>query len=342
MKKKFTMICIFVVTLALTVTVSGVRFNEGANISDASIGTYAAKAGTTSLGGFVSEKIDTVTNVGEIVSDVSDVAGDLGGLLGGLGGSSGGGLGDAIGGIGDAFGGLIGNIGGSSDSSGSIVGTSSVTYSVNTNYVGYIDPVPFASENNQSTTESKSPVNETVDFAATKNPYAKPTKELKGGDKGDGVKWMQWIFIYTRYGLKDDGITGVFDEDTVAVVKKLQKEKGLTVDGIVDDEVIAQIELLYFEATYSVTVPSGNSSSVESVSSQNSVSVQEDDKQNDGLIILTIVVAAIWVIAIAFIVVLFLMKRKKKKAQGENKSSEATQVEENQSAQETSKDEASI
>lgn len=331
MKTRFTAICIAVVILALTVTVAGVRFNDGKNIVEASMGTYAAKAGTTSIGGFISEKVDGVTNAGEIVSDVSDIVGDLGGMLGGLGGSSGGigGIGDAIGGIGDAFGGIIGGIGSNSNNQGgSIIGTSSVTYSVNTNYVGYIEPVPFASEINQgSTGNADENTKETVDFAATKNPYKKPVTDLKGGDKGEGVKWMQWIFIYTRYGLKDDGITGVFDEDTVAVVKKLQKEKGLTVDGKVNSEVIAQIELLYYQATVGVSEVTTSSASAETNSTVEYTSVNADDKNNDAVIILSIIVAIIWIIVIVFIVVLFIVKRKKKKAAEKKESSEGAKEE---------------
>ncbi len=331
MKKKFTAICLAVVVLALTVTVAGVRFNESTDISDASRGTFAAKAGTTSLGGFVSEKVEGITNVGEIVSDVSDMAGDLGGILGGIGGGDiGGGIGDAIGGIGGALGGLIGGIGGGSETKAPILGTSSVTYSVNTDYAGYIEPVPFASDINQTSTEGDNAnVNETVDFAATKNPYKKPTTDLKGGDKGEGVKWMQWIFIYTRYGLKDDGITGVFDEDTVAVVKKLQKEKGLTIDGKVNSEVIAQIELLYYQSTVSASEVTSASASVGVISTAENVSADSDDKQKDSIILLSIIVAVVWVIAIVFIVVLFFIKRKKKKKASKDQSSQEEAKKEN-------------
>lgn len=306
MKKRLWVLCASVIMASLVFTISGVK-NGGdkyTNLSEAGIQTYGAEA-TTSVGGFISEKVDGMTNVDEIVSDISDVAGDLGGLLGGSG--FGDGLGSIFGGLGDGLGNVLGGIG--SDKKTTTKSTTSVTYSINTNYVGYMDPVPYASTSAKAT-EDKQSVKETVDFAATQNPYKKPTGTLKGGDKGEGVKWIQWIFIYTRYGLKDDGITGVFDEDTIAVVKKLQKEKGLTVDGVVNQEVIAQIELLYFQATH--TALPENISSVATVSDTAPiVDIETEGKDNTGVKALAIAVAVIWILVIAFVVILFLKKKKK-------------------------------
>ncbi len=262
MNKKITALSIVILLIAISFTVAGYEnYGKEFDVTYVGVNTYAAEetvSSTASLGEFVSQKVDGVTNIGGIIGDVSDIGNSLGGLIGGGAGGSSGGFGDALGGIGDALGGIIGGIGGSSGGTGS-EGSDSSTYNVNSETMGYIDIVPAVSDFSPvittQPTSAVTSVNETVDFAATAIPYAKPTGELKGGDKGDGVKWMQWIFIYTRYGLKDDGITGVFDEDTMAVVKKLQKENGLTVDGIVDDEVIDKIELLYFRVTYSTTAP---------------------------------------------------------------------------------------
>jgi large-conductance mechanosensitive channel len=328
MKKKMWVLCASVIMVSLILTIFGVKGNGNgyANLSEAGIQTYAAEA-TTSIGGFVSEKVDDLTNLGDVVSDASDVVGDLGGMLGG-GGLDG--IGDIFGGLGDGLGNILGGIGDNKNTT--TKSTTSVTYSINTNYAGYIDPVPYASTSAQAADNQK-PVNETVDFAATQNPYKKPTGTLKGGDKGDGVKWMQWVFIYTRYGLKDDGITGVFDEDTIAVVKKLQKEKGLVVNGVVNDEVIAQIELLYFQATHSVTVAQSDSQ-VSVSGSVVTVGATESDKDDTGVKILAIVVAAIWVLVIAFAVVLFVMKKKKKKkAEGKEKTKEKTKESESKASE---------
>ena len=330
MKKKMWVLCASVIMVSLILTIFGVKGNGNgngyANLSEAGIQTYAAEA-TTSIGGFVSEKVDDLTNLGDVVSDASDVVGDLGGMLGG-GGLDG--IGDIFGGLGDGLGNILGGIGDNKNTT--TKSTTSVTYSINTNYAGYIDPVPYASTSAQATDNQK-PVNETVDFAATQNPYKKPTGTLKGGDKGDGVKWMQWVFIYTRYGLKDDGITGVFDEDTIAVVKKLQKEKGLVVNGVVNDEVIAQIELLYFQATHSVTVAQSDSQ-ISVSGSVVTVGATESDKDDTGVKILAIVVAAIWVLVIAFAVVLFVMKKKKKrKAEGKEKTKEKTKESESKASE---------
>ncbi len=319
MKRKINLFCACFVALTLTVTVVGVKANTEKNIQIVDLDTYAASedivSTTASLGDFVSEKVDGFTGAGEIIGDISDVAGDLGNLGGGLFD----GIGDSFSGLGDSLGGILGGLGAGASTTAPPT-TEPDTYKVDKTTSAYIEPVPYATVGNTTTTEEKTDktddLKETVDFSATQNPFKKPTGELKGGDKGEGVKWMQWVFIYTRYGLKDDGITGVFDEDTIAVVKKLQKEKGLEVDGIVDSEVIAQIDLLYYEAVY------GNTSSTAFVASSsdslvyNTAPVSNGDADNslaNGGTIIAIVLALIWIIAIGLIVILFLIKRKKKK-----------------------------
>ncbi len=325
MKKKLNFLSVCSVVAAVFLAVAGVNANNEYTLGSADLDTYAASVGTTSLEGFVSEKVDGFGDgAGDIIGDVSDIAGSLGGLgdgfLGGLGDSFGS-LGDSLGGI---FGGL-GNLGGGQTEAPKT--TQPNTYAVEKDTVGYITPVPYASESSTAQeTKEDATVNETVDFSATQNPYKKPDGVLKGGDKGDGVKWMQWVFIYTRYGLKDDGITGAFDEDTVAVVKKLQKEKGLEVDGIVDSEVIAQIELLYYEAVYgatSTTLPSVSAADSTTLPAYNAPSAGANTSAlAGGGALLTIALALIWIIAIGLIVVLFLIKRKKNKKGIKAKSTE--------------------
>ena len=340
MNKKITALStiVLVVALALTVINCGVNCNPS-DVSYASLDSFAVEetASTTmSLNDFVSGKVDSVTNIGGIINDVSDIGNSLGGLVGGTGGSdlgsslggalggSGAGIGDAIGGIGDALGGLLNNSSGSSGSSGS--SSDSVTYDVNSDTMGYIDIVPAATEyasiavSTSSVATTAAVVNETVDFAATQNPYTKPTGELKGGDRGDGVKWMQWVFIYTRYGLKDDGITGVFDEDTMAVVKKLQRENGMNVDGIVDDEVIDKIDLLYYQAIYSTTAPATLTQATEAVNTTDVQVTEKNGTASSSVVALLIVVILLWIIAIVFIVVIIVIKKKKASVKKKSKA----------------------
>ena len=334
MGKKITTLSIAILAFAVFIVTAGFnKLQVNSDVTYAGFDTCAVEetASTTeSLGDFVSNKVDSVTDLGGIIGDVSDIGNSLGGMVGGLGGATGG-MGDAFSGIGDSLGGLLGGLG--SGSSG-VSGSGSVTYDVNTETIGYIDVVPAASDftpvitsNIASTTQAV--VNETVDFAATQNPYAKPTGELKGGDKGDGVKWMQWMFIYTRYGLKDDGITGVFDVDTMAVVKKLQKENGLVVDGIVDDEVIDKIELLYFQATYTTTAPAVVTQT-ETQPTTVSDSSDAKDSKAVGMVAIVIIIILIWLFAVGAIVALFLLKKKnggkKKPAKKNKKSAEKSEV----------------
>lgn len=336
MTKKITALSMAILMLAFAFTVC---MSDGKGIiSDVSCGgveTFAAgeTASTTSLSGFIGDKIGSVTNLGGVIDDVSDVGSGLGDLVGGsgLGSGLGSGIGDALGGLGDLIGGLVDGGGGSGNSGNS----GDVTYDVNTETMGYIDIIPavtdYASVPQLGTPSSTvaQPVNETVDFAATQNPYTKPTTDLKGGDTGEGVKWMQWIFIYTRYGLKDDGITGVFDEQTMAVVKKLQKENGMTVDGVVNDAVIDKIELLYFQTIYTTAAPAVATQPTAPLTTGADAVDGEKDAGSASIKTLFIIVIAVWVVAIAFVVALFIIKKskgkKKAKANSDEKSAKETE-----------------
>ncbi len=338
MNKKITAISMTILILSLSLTVGGIKLSRDRVYTDVSlvdINTYAANNVTKpsqSLSEFVGDKVDKLdktdelTGIGGIINDASEVIGgvgdivgggslgDIGGSLGNIGGSLGGlgNLGDVVGGLGGAVGGILG--GGATSSSGNSGTNTSPTYEVDTETMAPIVVVPAASDVVPTFTTiapviSTNPrVNETVDFSATQNPYKKPTGELRGGATGEGVKWMQWMFIYTRYGLKDDGITGVFDEDTMAVVKKLQKENGMTTDGIVNDAVIDKIDLLYFQATYTTTSPATMTQATTAAPVQ--APVEDKNADETAIVALGIIVAAVWVVAIAFIVVFFVMKKK--------------------------------
>lgn len=60
--------------------------------------------------------------------------------------------------------------------------------------------------------------------------YPEPTRVLKAGMSGDDVKWLQAAF--NKLG-GSFSVTGYFGTQTLAAVKDFQRQKGLTVDGIV-------------------------------------------------------------------------------------------------------------
>ncbi len=279
----------------------------GSNDTDTTSSDFVTDSETPGTGGVVTNVVDMP--VEDELPGGSGIGSGIGSIIGGGLGSVD--LGGAISGIGGALGGIVGGIGNGGVSSPN----SGVTYDVNTETNPYIDVVPAATDYVTVTqavqasiplTTFSENLNETVDFAADNNPYNRPTTTLKGGDTGEGVKWMQWIFIYTRYGLKDDGITGIFDEDTMAVVKKLQKENGFTVDGIVDDEVIDKIELLYFQAIHSTT-----EEEVQTTVEQTTAPAEEKSGLSGGLTALLVAVIIIWIIVIGFLVTMFILKKKK-------------------------------
>lgn len=279
---------------------------------------------------------------------LGDVGSGLGDALGGIGsGSSGGngsGLGDALSGIG---GGALGDIGsglgdalsgiggGASSGLGSGLGgifegafggsdtTVATTLPITTqNYnAGLIIPVPAATQvtteaqteaQADSTDDESKATGETIDYEATVNPYTKPTATFVAGDEDESIKWLQWIFVYTGYGLGDDGITGVLDEATVEVIKKLQKENKMTVDGNITEGVIKAAEELYYKV-----VLGGDINAIEVLSqattgvngSEGTVAV--DNANGVPVILLVVILVIIWGLAIGGIVFLFILKKKK-------------------------------
>ncbi len=319
MKRKITASCVMLMVFGLTVTF----FSTGkinANSSQATEITYKAqKAEEKPLSDVVGDAVSGIGSgamdaFGDIVSGIgsgnASGSGSAGGLLEGFGDVVGGiGSGGSGGGLLDGFGDIISGIIGSGNKD-----TSSTTYDI-----GYIDPVPAATQDVFGTqpqvqipveTETEK-VGETVDYALTENPYSKPESDFVAGDEDESIKWIQWIFIYTRYGLSDNGITGVLDEDTVAVVKKLQQEKGLTIDGNINADVVAAAELLFYE--YTVGVPSTQPSEVTQMQQTTTENQNEDGNKNAIIMIVVIILSVIWIVAISAILVLFIMKRKKQR-----------------------------
>ena len=87
------------------------------------------------------------------------------------------------------------------------------------------------------------------------NYFAKPTGDINPGDEGEVVSWVQWNLCYGGYGLKVSEISGVYDETTVNLVKKLQTENKLTSNGIINEATLRLIDELieykeYFANTY--------------------------------------------------------------------------------------------
>lgn len=71
-----------------------------------------------------------------------------------------------------------------------------------------------------------------------KNTYTKPTKDLKKGDKGVEVKWVQFELVEAGYKIAIDGVFGV---STQNAVKKFQKSCKIKVDGVVGKDTRAKL-----------------------------------------------------------------------------------------------------
>ncbi len=287
--------------------------NEGSNNT---VSTTAAPSTTGSSGGAL---------------------GDLGGLLGGSGGSGGGllggsgGLGDlgSFGSVGEIFsdaGDVIGSIFGNGTSSGN--NQSSVPATGNSGYnSNYIDPVPAATYV-QSQTPSFNTVtpadttaiatasdttistDSTIGVNTTYNPYTKPKEVINPGDSGEGVKWVQWVLMFTNYGLEGKTINGIYDDETVEAVKKFQKEQGLTDDGIINEATADKLEILYFQHSMTLTTATPT---VSATVPQTTGDATEQDEKGVSTAAVIAIIAAIWCIAIGVIVAILVIKKKKNK-----------------------------
>ncbi len=327
MKKKLTVLSSLVICVAIIVTVMSFGFDsKKTDTTMVALDAMYAKetsATTNAIGGL----IENVAG-GNVIGDAIGGAGqNIGSALEGVTGN----LSDAVGNVGDAIGGigngdgLAGIVGGLGDAIGGISGALSglTTTKPATTELGTITPVPAAS---QYDTQAANPIisnnttipttavadgeGETVDYSATSNPYKKPTIELKAGEKDISVKWVQWIFIYTHYGLKEDGITGELDADTVHLIKKFQAEKGLTVDGNMTKDFVNALELHFYEYSFGTSsttaVPLTQPTQMES-----NVTTGETEKQSNTTILIVALVL-IWVLAIAAILALVIFLKKKK------------------------------
>ena len=365
MKKKIAVLSSLVICVAIFATVISVGADGSkadTTIVESNI-QYAKEtsATTNAIGGLIENVAggnvvgDALGGAGQnigsalegVTGNISDAVGNVGDALGGIGNGNGNGNGLAgvVGGLGDAIDGISGALNGFT------------TTKPATTELGTITPVPAASQYDtqvanpivsNNTTIPTSAVaegeGETVDYSATSNPYKKPTIELKAGDKDNSVKWVQWIFIYTHYGLKEDGITGVLDDDTVHLIKKFQAEKGLTIDGNMTKDFVNALELYFYEYSFGTSsttaVPLTQPTQMES-----DVTTGEVDKQSNTSILIVALIL-IWVLAIIAILVLVIFLKKKKsvatKAEASVKTEEKPEVTEAKATDETEKNTKSL
>lgn len=66
-----------------------------------------------------------------------------------------------------------------------------------------------------------------------KCPYAEPSRDLRRGSKGNGVRWVQWHLNFSGIAGDKLAVDGGFGVKTRAAVLKFQMTKKLTQDGIV-------------------------------------------------------------------------------------------------------------
>lgn len=350
MKKKIIALCSVIVALSVCVAMLGVTsVGVKNNVTTATVKNYNAPKSETTTSSALSDIVGSIG--GDSLGDIGDLFGSvdtsgIGDTIGGFSDSLGG-IGDAFGGVGDALGGIAGGfgdtLGGIFDGLGgtgssAVVNTTAPAQTTSAD-IGLIIPVPAAT---QTTTEAATvpsvsetlSTGETVDYAATSNPYTKPSATFAAGDEDETIKWIQWIFVYTGYGLKDNGITGVLDEDTVAVVKKLQHGNNLTVDGNITEEVVKAAEVLYYQSLLGEDV-----SAIEIASDATTgvnPSSQDADAQNGNgvpVALLIIVLVIIWVLAIGGIVLLFVFKKKKMNAEKKQEAEKAEIKEENKNTE---------
>ena len=64
-------------------------------------------------------------------------------------------------------------------------------------------------------------------------PYVEPSKKLRKGSTGEGVKWVQWLLDNCGYSVGSCGIDGDLGKATHAAVIRFQTDHQLEVDGIV-------------------------------------------------------------------------------------------------------------
>lgn len=310
MKKSLLFILSFVVLLSSVLTVvasaENTIYEDDMYDDDANVTYNAGTTATTSgsflggLGGLGDGVGDFVGGVVESVFNDPDVSGQVNDKV------------DGVVGIFDNF-----------DLDGLIPTTQKST--VGSNFFDTIDPVVTGGFNtgslgsgssvqaNGTPSSTNAAINgEIVDYNTTVNPYAKPTTALNPGDKGDGVKWLQWILIYTECGLQG-AVTGDYDDATAAAVKTLQLKYGMTVDGIASLEVIEKADAMYNEYISGITPGSTSTPAVFNTvggAGTSSGGGKTDSPTNVKVTVIIVVLIIVWIFAIAAVFIIVHIKRK--------------------------------
>ena len=265
-----------------------------------------------------------------VTFDNGTTATTKGGFLGSLGNLGGDGVGDFVGGVvesvfqdndvSEQVGNKVNGVAGIFDNfdlGGLIPTTQKQTTGSN-----FFDPITpavtggsFSSGLQSNNTTASNPIpslnGESVDYNTTVNPYAKPTSALNPGDKGDGVKWLQWVLIYTECGLQGV-ITGDYDDATAAAVKTLQLKYGLTVDGIASLEVIEKADQMYNEYISGISQQTTGSGAVFNTVGSTSGTTQGNKNNPDTNVAVTIIIVVlviVWIFAIAVVIIIIHIKR---------------------------------
>lgn len=75
-----------------------------------------------------------------------------------------------------------------------------------------------------------------------KCPYAEPSRDLRRGSSGNGVRWVQWHLNFSGIAGDKLAVDGDFGVKTRAAVLKFQMTKKLTQDGIVGPKTRAALK----------------------------------------------------------------------------------------------------
>ncbi len=291
--------------------------------------TVASAKNSTFAAGETAGKTNALGGVAEVVSGINSVGdgGIINGIIGEIIGDEdvSAGIGGFIGGVAEDLSGIVSGFGNRNKTSNTA--TTAGYYEIET-----ITPVVTEEKTTLQAEDTASAETETtavsttygltVEDGATEVPYEKPTLPVSSV-ANDGVRWMQWIFIYTDYGLRSDGITGVLDDDTVSCIKRLQQESGLKVDGELTEETINEIENLYLEKKLQ-----GNAeqTSVPSEVTEAVTEPQNAEKSTLNTVIIVVLAIGVWTLILGAVLAVVLIRKKKLQNDGKksDKKSEVT------------------
>jgi peptidoglycan hydrolase-like protein with peptidoglycan-binding domain len=96
---------------------------------------------------------------------------------------------------------------------------------------------------------------------------------LKKGSRGDEVEVFQQELVNRKYSLPRHGVDGKFGPETEAAVKSFQKDHGLTVDGVVTQEVLTAMK---DDKNVNPNPSSSNTPSGPSAKSNETASISDD------------------------------------------------------------------